>query len=127
MRRSRILTTTARSLGLARPPCSIEGCESESKGRGWCGKHYQRWKKHGSPTPEGVELDAIKNRQRGECYYCGERKPLVVDHVIPLAKGGRHAIGNLTGSCQTCNSSKGAMLLIEWRVYMKRKGVSLTL
>lgn len=33
-------------------PCSVEGCERPVivKARGWCGKHYQRWKAHGSPT-----------------------------------------------------------------------------
>lgn len=73
------------------------------------------------------ETDAIFNRQRGCCYYCGERAKLAIDHVIPLSKAGRHAIGNLVGACQPCNSSKAAMLLIEWRLYQKRKGVSLTL
>lgn len=53
---------------MARPPCSIEGCESESKGRGWCGKHYQRWKKHGSPTPEGVEE---RDMSHGPCAVEG--------------------------------------------------------
>lgn len=30
--------------------CSIEGCGRKPVGRGWCGKHYQRWRTHGSPT-----------------------------------------------------------------------------
>lgn len=29
--------------------CSIEGCENPSKTRGWCTKHYGRWKAHGNP------------------------------------------------------------------------------
>ena len=80
-----------------------------------------------SRAVSAAELNAMKDRQLGECYYCGERSKLVVDHIIPLAKGGRHAIGNLAGACQPCNSSKGAMLLVEWRHFLTRKGVNLTL
>jgi len=29
--------------------CSIEGCERPRKARGWCGTHWLRWRKHGSP------------------------------------------------------------------------------
>jgi hypothetical protein len=34
---------------VAKPPCSIEGCEGASITRGWCGKHYSRWQRHGDP------------------------------------------------------------------------------
>lgn len=27
--------------------CSVEGCEARSVARGWCMKHYQRWRAHG--------------------------------------------------------------------------------
>lgn len=29
--------------------CSIEGCEKNVTGRGWCAMHYKRWRKHGDP------------------------------------------------------------------------------
>jgi 5-methylcytosine-specific restriction endonuclease McrA len=29
--------------------CSALGCESPSEVRGWCGKHYSRWRRHGNP------------------------------------------------------------------------------
>lgn len=48
------------------------------------------------------------------CAYCRASKPLTVDHIIPLIRGGRHAIGNLIPACGPCNSSKNARLLIEW-------------
>lgn len=29
--------------------CTIEGCGKRAIARGWCSKHYKRWKKHGDP------------------------------------------------------------------------------
>lgn len=39
-------------------PCTVEGCSKKAKGIGFCDKHYQRLKRHGSPltitrTPNG--------------------------------------------------------------------------
>lgn len=51
------------------------------------------------------------------CAYCGERCFLTQDHVVPLSRGGRHAIGNLLPACQSCNASKGTKFLVEWRRY----------
>lgn len=31
------------------PPCSIDGCTNIARARGWCPKHYVRWRKHGNP------------------------------------------------------------------------------
>lgn len=33
---------------MAKRTCSVDGCESKTKARGWCTKHYQRWQVHGS-------------------------------------------------------------------------------
>ena len=32
-----------------------------------------------------------------------------LDHIVPLAKGGRHSITNVQWTCSTCNLEKGAM------------------
>ena len=54
------------------------------------------------------------------CTYCGERPDkLVMEHVIPLSRGGRHAPGNVTPACVDCNGAKGAMFIVEWRRRMK--------
>ena len=29
--------------------CSIDSCERKSVSRGWCDRHYRRWKRHGDP------------------------------------------------------------------------------
>lgn len=54
------------------------------------------------------------------CLYCGSTKNISADHVIPVAKGGTHSIGNLVPACQSCNSSKGARTITEWK-QIKRK------
>lgn len=30
--------------------CSVDGCDNTATRRGWCKKHYMRWKRHGDPT-----------------------------------------------------------------------------
>jgi len=29
--------------------CSVTGCCKQTVGRGWCGMHYARWRRHGDP------------------------------------------------------------------------------
>jgi len=56
------------------------------------------------------------NRARGKCYYCDEKSDrLEMDHVLPLSRGGRHAIGNVVPACHDCNMFKRAHTLMEWR------------
>jgi len=40
------------------------------------------------------------------CFYCGEQPPakLVIDHVVPVAKGGTDDEWNLVAACQPCNA-----------------------
>ncbi len=62
------------------------------------------------------DLRRMQHRQRGCCFYCGERKPLTIEHLIPLARGGRDCIGNYCLVCKSCNSSKNSLLLMEYRL-----------
>lgn len=56
-------------------------------------------------------------RYDGCCAYCGQQSnSLHLDHVIPLARGGRHSIGNLVPACRTCNTSKGAGIAYRFNV-----------
>ena len=40
---------------MAKRTCSIEGCEGKFLARGWCRKHYQRWRKNGDPLKAKFE------------------------------------------------------------------------
>lgn len=35
--------------------CAIPGCDTESHARGWCNKHYQRWRTHGDPLVSEID------------------------------------------------------------------------
>lgn len=35
---------------VAEGTCSVEDCETPAFCRGWCSRHYQRWRKHGDPA-----------------------------------------------------------------------------
>lgn len=52
---------------------------------------------------------AVLNRDKHTCQYCGRSAPevvLEVDHVIPVALGGRDEPQNLRTACRDCNSGK---------------------
>lgn len=48
------------------------------------------------------------------CAYCGS-KAEHIDHVIPIAKGGAHKVGNLVAACQSCNQRKSDKFLSVWK------------
>jgi 5-methylcytosine-specific restriction endonuclease McrA len=48
------------------------------------------------------------------CVYCGS-KAEHIDHVIPIAKGGAHKVGNLVAACQSCNQRKSDKFLSFWK------------
>jgi len=49
------------------------------------------------------------------CIYCSSTKQIELDHIIPIARGGRHAIGNIAPACRSCNRNKSDLLVMEWR------------
>ncbi|MDH4321365.1 MAG: HNH endonuclease [Desulfobulbaceae bacterium] len=57
------------------------------------------------------------------CHYCGretEMEELTMDHIVPLARGGRSAKNNLVPACKECNNLKKTLLPMEWQEYMDR-------
>lgn len=59
----------------------------------------------------------IKLLRKMQCLYCGLPGGQI-DHVIPIARGGEHRIGNLAPACRSCNAQKNRSFIMEWR---KRK------
>jgi 5-methylcytosine-specific restriction protein A len=65
-----------------------------------------------------------KNRRgEGRCHYCGAEVPpkeLTMDHVVPIARGGRTDRGNVVPCCKECNNTKRDLLPVEWEEHLAR-------
>lgn len=51
----------------------------------------------------------VFKRDSFECQYCGAHPPstiLHVDHIHPVAKGGKNDMDNLITACESCNQGK---------------------
>lgn len=79
---------------------------------------YQRRRRakmlaNGIYTITNKELDALYAKP---CIYCGSIYKIEIDHVMPIARGGNHGIGNLAPACINCNRSKRDLFVMEWRL-----------
>lgn len=65
-------------------------------------------------SPREILILALRERDGDSCHVCAA--PLdgdaVIDHVIPLARGGPDEFANLKLTHRLCNSRKGARLLV---------------
>ena len=54
--------------------------------------------------------------QKGVCHYCGRQvgaANLTMDHVVPVARGGRSVRSNCVPCCKDCNNRKKALTPAE--------------
>ena len=91
--------------------------ESKKRHRERCklngASHYGRAIRQGNYAERVRRLDVF-TRDKFRCTYCKKKLKLedcVLEHKIPIAKGGSHTVENCTTSCQPCNSAKAAKLL----------------
>lgn len=67
------------------------------------------------PIPAGVRF-AVLNRDGFRCAYCGRGRAdgvqLHLDHLVPVARGGKSTLDNLVTACASCNLGKSAQDLI---------------
>lgn len=89
----------------------------------WRGQSQKRMaRKNNLPaTLTNEEWKEIKNSFDDRCAYCGEKKTLVQEHVIPLCRGGGYTKDNIVPSCASCNSKKGKRTAEEYLEYLKSK------
>lgn len=59
-------------------------------------------------TLTDVEWADIKTKYKNRCVYCGEKRKLEIDHIVPISKGGDHIKENVVPCCHSCNAKKGA-------------------
>jgi 5-methylcytosine-specific restriction endonuclease McrA len=62
-----------------------------------------------------TDVHEIYRLQRGRCALCPKKlgKTFHQDHIVPLARGGKHERRNLQLTCPTCNLQKAARDPIE--------------
>ena len=73
------------------------------------------------PKGIGITRKRIFKRDNYECCYCGSKRNLTVDHVIPKSRGGSNYWDNLVTSCGRCNSNKDNMTPEEAGLKMRYK------
>ena len=49
-------------------------------------------------------------RDKFSCQYCGSKKDLTFDHLLPRSKGGKTNWDNVVTACSACNVQKGGRL-----------------
>lgn len=54
-----------------------------------------------------VNRKRIFKRDKNMCQYCGSKKHLTIDHVMPRSRGGDNTWNNLVTCCSNCNLRKG--------------------
>ena len=68
-----------------------------------------------------VNRREILRRDGHSCQYCGSRKDLTLDHVIPRSQGGPHTWENVVTACAPCNGLKGARTPEAAKMPLKQK------
>ena len=79
------------------------------------GGHERIWK-----VPPVNRREVLK-RDEHTCQYCGSKRNLTLDHVLPRSKGGQHTWENVVAACAPCNSQKGSQLLTQTKLKLKRQ------
>ena len=53
---------------------------------------------------------------KGICYHCGQKfakELLTMDHLVPIARGGKSTKNNCVVCCKDCNNKKSMMTTVE--------------
>lgn len=84
--------------------CSVAGCNCMVVARGYCNKHYLRWKHHGDPLG-GVNGASVRKvidypDCTRICTGCGKRLPIAMFDRDKFASKGRKS------KCKKCRSSQ---------------------
>lgn len=66
-----------------------------------------------------VNRSRIYKRDGYECVYCGSKKELTLDHVLPKSRGGTNEWTNLVTSCMKCNRKKSNRTPEEAKMNMR--------
>jgi len=71
--------------------------------------------------PLKINRKRLYKRDDNQCVYCGSKKHLTIDHVLPKSRGGDNSWKNLVTCCLSCNLKKGNKTPEEAGMKMIRK------
>lgn len=73
--------------------------------------------------PSGIKVNRnrIYRRDGNECGYCGSKKELTIDHIVPRSKGGSNSWSNLITCCHKCNLYKADRTPSEAGMVLKKR------
>ena len=60
---------------------------------------------------------------KATCYYCSkslDKSEVTMDHVVPIAQGGRSTPGNIVPACKPCNNQKRDLTAAAWLLYLEQ-------
>ncbi len=72
------------------------------------------------PIQRKMKRNRARKQTKGSCWYCGQtarRDESTLDHIIPLANGGKNHQSNMVFSCLPCNQEKGDKSLEQYRAF----------
>jgi len=77
--------------------------------------YHRRRLRAGAAVIKADDWLQLLERYGGRCGYCGTEGPLEMEHRVPIARGGTHALSNLIPACRRCNRRKGTKTEEEFR------------
>ena len=88
--------------------------KNHEKGRARQAKYRSRKLACGGRGITARQWNDVLTSTLGLCTYCNKRRPLALDHIVPLSTGGEHDIENAAPACKSCNSAKHKTPLLLW-------------
>lgn len=79
--------------------------------------YRERLKENGDPTSAGKRWrKALMERDHSSCVYCLAIDNLIVEHMIPVERGGKSLPENLVVGCRSCSAKKRGLTPTEARM-----------
>lgn len=84
-------------------------------------RNYKRRALNKNISPlNGNEREYLREYMGDLCFYCGQKKPETLDHLLPLTRGGDNSIENLVLACRPCNSQKNNKTPQEYYEFLSK-------
>lgn len=76
--------------------------------------NHEAYKRGSEATLEAEDYVLWSLAWRGRCAYCGGLRPGLMEHMVPLSRGGGNTLANVVPACVGCNNRKKNQTVEEW-------------